>query len=70
MIKNRSKEVIEGISVPKSSQSAPRTECFLRSASFSSKKAQAMAYRIKLKRFIRSNKLFYKKGKSFLKHSL
>lgn len=50
MIKNRSKEVIEGISVPKSSQSAPRTECFLRSASFSSKKAQAMAYRIKLKR--------------------
>lgn len=50
MIKNRSKEVIEGISVPKSSQSAPRTECFLRSASFSGKKAQAMAYRIKLKR--------------------
>lgn len=50
MIKNRSKEVIEGISVPKSSQSAPRTECFLRSASFSSKKAQAMVYRKKLKR--------------------
>lgn len=50
MIKNRSKEVIEGISVPKSFQSAPRTECFLWSASFSRKKAQAMAHRIKLKR--------------------
>jgi len=49
VIKNRSKEIIEGINMNKSFQSAPRTECYSCYASFSGRKAHALAEGIKLK---------------------
>lgn len=47
MIKNRSKEIIEGVNMNKSFQSAPRTEYNSCYASFSGRKAHAQAEGIK-----------------------